>query len=126
LDAILQQRLCSLYTNIAVSRRRAAHALRRMGERACAAYAASAAPMPRYSTNNAAVLASDKRKKCSPTPVQEMAQLALSANVPAPMTGESPTRPRTWFVTPPVEVAAARLSAKLCAPAQRDAPQIVS
>ena len=59
--------------------------------------------------NSAAVLASDVRRKCSPTPVHEMAQLALSAKVPAPMTAESPTRPHCWFTTPPVDVAAARL-----------------
>jgi hypothetical protein len=38
-----------------------------------------------------------------------MAQLALSAKVPAPMMPESPTRPQSWFTNPPVEVAAARL-----------------
>jgi hypothetical protein len=38
-----------------------------------------------------------------------MAQVSLSAQVPAPMTGVSPTRPGDFAVMPPVDVAAARL-----------------
>ena len=53
-----------------------------------AAFAASSARMPRHSTNSATVLASKVRRKYSPTPVQETAQLVLSANVPAPTTPE--------------------------------------
>ena len=37
--------------------------------------------------------ASTTRMKASPHPVPDTAQLALSAYVPAPMMGESPTRP---------------------------------
>jgi hypothetical protein len=44
----------------------------------------------------------------SPVPVQDTAQLALFAYVPAPITGESPTRPKRLPVMPPVDVAAAR------------------
>ena len=43
----------------------------------------------------------------SPSPVQETATLSSSAQVPAPISGESPTRPRRWPIVPPVEVAAA-------------------
>ena len=42
-----------------------------------------------------------------PEPVVETAQLRSSAYVPAPMTGESPTRPDRLPAVPPVEVAAA-------------------
>ena len=49
------------------------------------------------------------RMNCSPMPVQLTAQVALSAYVPAPTIGESPTRPYFLFVRPPVEVPAARL-----------------
>jgi hypothetical protein len=47
--------------------------------------------------------------KSSPRPVHETAHVALSAYVPAPMMGESPTRPHRLLVSPPVDVAAARL-----------------
>lgn len=50
-----------------------------------------------------------QRMNISPCPVAETAQVALSANVPAPITGVSPTRPGGLAVMPPVEVAAARL-----------------
>ncbi len=48
------------------------------------------------------------RMKYSPVPVQDTAQVLLSAYVPAPMMGESPTRPRIFIIMPPVEVPAAR------------------
>ena len=53
--------------------------------------------------------AATARIKYSPSPVAETAQVALSANVPAPMFGESPMRPGSLPVTPPVDVPAARL-----------------
>ena len=45
----------------------------------------------------------------NPWPVAETAQQSFAAYVPAPMIGESPTRPHFLPVMPPVEVAAARL-----------------
>ena len=50
-----------------------------------------------------------RRMKYSPSPVPETAQELLSAYVPAPMIGESPTRPYILFDIPPVDVPAARL-----------------
>jgi hypothetical protein len=47
------------------------------------------------------------RMKASPWPVVETAQPASSAYVPAPISGESPTRPRRLSTVPPVLVAAA-------------------
>ena len=44
----------------------------------------------------------------SPWPVHDTATVASSAHVPAPISGESPTRPSRWPDTPPVDVAAAR------------------
>jgi hypothetical protein len=52
--------------------------------------------------------ATPARRKNSPAPVQDTAQLRSSAQVPAPITGESPIRPQRLPVTPPVEVAEAR------------------
>jgi hypothetical protein len=48
------------------------------------------------------------RRKISPIPVAEIAAVWSSAQVPAPGIGLSPTRPGSWLVSPPVEVAAAR------------------
>ena len=45
----------------------------------------------------------------SPSPVQEIAAVASSAQVPAAISGESPTRPGCLPALPPVEVAAATL-----------------
>ena len=50
--------------------------------------------------------------KNSPCPVPEIAQVALSANVPAPISGLSPTRPGSFAVIPPVEVAAATVPSR--------------
>ena len=47
----------------------------------------------------------------SPSPVHEHAPSASSANVPAPISGESPTRPGRLPVVPPVDVAAATFTA---------------
>jgi hypothetical protein len=44
----------------------------------------------------------------SPVPVAETAAVSLWAYVPAPMIGESPIRPTGLFVSPPVDVPAAR------------------
>ena len=49
--------------------------------------------------------------KNSPWPVNDMAAAALSAYVPAPMMGESPTLPGIFPVMPPVDVPAARFLA---------------
>ncbi len=57
------------------------------------------------------------RMKYSPCPVADTAQLSLLAYVPAPMMGESPTRPQRLPVMPPVEVAAARLPCRSSATA---------
>ena len=43
----------------------------------------------------------------SPSPVQEIAAVASSAQVPQAISGESPTRPGCLPSVPPVEVAAA-------------------
>uniref|UniRef100_A0A182KIF1 Uncharacterized protein n=1 Tax=Anopheles christyi TaxID=43041 RepID=A0A182KIF1_9DIPT len=43
----------------------------------------------------------------SPSPVSDTPPIVLSAYVPDPMIGVSPTRPTRFPVTPPVEVAAA-------------------
>ncbi len=48
------------------------------------------------------------RRNTSPAPVALAATVPFLAYVPAPTTGESPTRPAILFVMPPVEVAAAR------------------
>src|SRR5947208_4161174 len=50
-----------------------------------------------------------QRMKYSPVPLHETATDSFSAYVPAPMIGESPTRPNRLFVVPPVDVPAARL-----------------
>ena len=53
----------------------------------------------------------------SPLPVADTATLSFSAQVPAPISGESPTRPNRLLVRPPVDVAAARLPARSSATA---------
>src|SRR5205807_9240750 len=67
--------------------------------------------IPLYFTSAAMSWATLQRMKNSPVPVQETATESLSAYVPAPMIGESPTRPYCLFVVPPVDVPAARLPA---------------
>src|SRR5438045_3166796 len=47
--------------------------------------------------------------KNSPAPVAEIAADSFDAYVPAPMMGESPTRPYCLLLMPPVDVPAARL-----------------
>src|SRR5690606_24991828 len=64
---------------------------------------------PAYAISAATARAAVARRSISPCPVQETAHDRLLANVPAPMTAESPTRPSALLVMPPVEVAAARL-----------------
>ena len=54
-----------------------------------------------------AVFARHTRIIASPCPVVEHAPASSSAYVPAPMIGESPTRPTRLFTMPPVLVAAA-------------------
>ena len=58
----------------------------------------------------------------SPGPVAEPAPRRSSAYVPAPMTAESPTRPRRLPLNPPVEVAAATWPR----PSQATAPTVPS
>src|SRR5690242_8282918 len=70
--------------------------------------AASSVDIPRYCTNAQISLATASRMKYSPTPVEETAQDRLDAYVPAPITGESPTRPGSLPCIPPVDVPAAR------------------
>src|SRR5215472_4983184 len=53
--------------------------------------------------------ATPRRMKYSPAPVPETAQDWLDAYVPAPMIGESPTRPGILACMPPVDVPAATL-----------------
>src|SRR5262249_32297373 len=63
-----------------------------------------------------------ERMKNSPSPVQDTAQTLESANVPAPMIGDPPTRPQRLPVRPPLEVAAARLPFRL----QATAPTVLT
>src|SRR6185436_2728059 len=58
-----------------------------------------------------------QRMKYSPVPVAETATESFAAYVPAPMTGESPTRPNSLLVVPPVDVPAARLPSRSSATA---------
>ena len=74
-----------------------------------ASVAACETVKPLYSISAETSKAMDWRIKYSPSPVHETAQVLLSAYVPAPIIGESPTRPNFLLLIPPVEVAAARL-----------------
>ena len=69
---------------------------------------AARASMRPYSTSAQMSRATVARMKNSPVPVHDTAHDALLAYVPAPITAESPTRPGSLFVSPPVDVAAAR------------------
>ena len=67
--------------------------------------AASRSPTP-CATSAPSSRAAPARTNASPWPVHDTAT-RRSAQVPAPITGESPTRPGRWPWRPPVEVAAA-------------------
>src|SRR5688572_4400054 len=62
---------------------------------------------PLSSISAATLYAAAVVMKYSPSPVQDTAAVALLAYVPAPMSGESPTRPGSLLLRPPVDVAAA-------------------
>src|SRR4029453_6212450 len=71
--------------------------------------AAACSFIPLSSTSEQISRATASRMKYSPVPLAETAHDLFDAYLPAPMVGQSPTRPQRFPVVPPVDVPAATL-----------------